>query len=408
MNRICFAAVTGIVAGLVQAESIKGLSSSQIAERDKQNWGDKSYSASTAAGGQETVAGDLAMLKTNLGRELLMMNSLMQKTRKDMASSGGPDYWFQDALNNLTKPLSRLPARDFGNLQQLTPAEQRGVKGYQSALHAIDHISATVRARIREDVACAIQVGVFHKYIRFSNAKKYFNDNDQMLIALQHIDYHYGDMLKDFDAMVEGRGKYRPTADELALPADRQRYLDRMMKDRDFTFLNARGRMSTRLYNNVHILDKYLARTSDRELEEFSKAVDAHIAAHNKAGAAIKEMEEWYLKNALSIDPYPREFIAKLIMSYNNFIHEEMLFLAECDDLVKLFRENSGNIGKLRQCRDISPNKAFFLKFGNASNGTPDYMSRISAIGAELVKRFDDAAIKIHRRANGKAKPFVL
>ena len=408
MKRICFAVAIGLVAGLVEAESIKGMSKAQIAERDKQAWGSGELSPTVIAGGQDDVAADLVQIKTALGRELIMMNALVQKTRRDMGGSNGPDYWYQEAFRSLTRPLLNLHKRDFGNIHQLTPAEQKGIKSYQRALSAIDHISTGIRATVREDIDCAIRTGIFHKYLVFSSAKKYYNDNDKMVAALEQVDFHYGELMGDFAAMAEGKGKFTPTADELALPGDRERWLAKMMAARKIAFLDEKGRIYSRLHNNLSILDRYLSKTSDKELSEFSKALEAFTAAHTKVNVGLKAMQEWYNDNALSIDPYSREYIARLVMSYANFIKEEGAFIDECAELIRLFKDNAGNIGKLRQCKGFSPNKAFFLKLGDPSNGTPNYMERVTAIGKEILKEFDKAALKIHMRANGKAKPLVL
>ena len=69
--------------------------------------------------------------------------------------------------------------------------------------------------------------------------------------------------------------------------------------------------------------------------------------------------------------------------------------------LAKHTGDDSTKIGQLRACRDLSPNKALFIKAGAVSNGTPGYTERMNALGRELKRKFYEAVNKALRR-NGR------
>ena len=125
-------AVAALSATCVRAESIKGLSKSKIAEKDKQNWGDENFFAGIGADGKTSeAAADMLAIKNALARELLLLDTVMQKSRNSPESNADPESWFKDALKMLSAPLNPVKPRGQSNLQA-TPAEQRRLRGLQS------------------------------------------------------------------------------------------------------------------------------------------------------------------------------------------------------------------------------------------------------------------------------------
>ena len=56
-------------------------------------------------------------------------------------------------------------------------------------------------------------------------------------------------------------------------------------------------------------------------------------------------------------------------------------------------RDESQHVGKLRKCKGISPNKAYFLRSGPVSERPPAYVRRTNELRLEAKARFE-AAVK--------------
>lgn len=391
-------AVAALSATCVRAESIKGLSKSKIAEKDKQNWGNENFFAGIGADGKSSEAAtDMLAIKSALARELLMLDTVMQKSRNSPESNADPESWFKDALKMLSAPLNPVKPRGQSNLQA-TPAEQRRLRGLQSAHEALSTIENRLRPKVRQVLALASADCIFSRHLRFSRANKLLDDG-KFNTALKEIDSCYPKFLREVDRFAEGKTKYPKSIDELRSPQACAKCFDQALINGELAnYFDVNARMLPKLDRNMRVLDRYLKELDRVNLKRFNEATDTSWKLCEELDAAVVSVSDWYAKNALSIDPYIRQYVARYIQACNKFKHELSLFLGECRTLARHTGDDSTKIGQLRSCRDLSPNKALFIKAGAASDGTPGYTERLNALGRELKRKFDEAVNKALRR----------
>lgn len=391
-------AVAALAATCVRAESIKGLSKSKIAEKDKQNWGDGDFFAGTGADGKTSEAAtDMLAIKNALARELLLLDTVMQKSRNSPESNTDPESWFKDALKMLSARLNPVKPRGQANLQA-TPAEQRRLRGLQSAHEALSVIESRLRPKVRQVLALASADVIFSRHLRFSRANKLLDDG-KFNTVLKEMDSGYPKFLREVDRFAEGKTKYPKSIDELRSPQACEKCFDQALINAALAnYFDAKARMLPKIDRNMRVLDRYLKELDRVNLKRFNEATDTSWKLCEELDAAIVSVSDWYAKNALSIDPYIRQYVARYIQACNKFKHELSLFLGECRTLAKHTGDDSTKIGQLRSCKDLSPNKALFIKAGAASDGTPGYTERLNALGRELKRKFDEAVNKALRR----------
>lgn len=394
-------AVAALSATCVRAESIKGLSKSKIAEKDKQNWGDGNFFAGTGADGKSSeAAADMLAIKNALARELLMLDTVMQKSRNSPESNTDPESWFKDALKMLSSPLNPVKPRGQSNLQA-TPAEQRRLRGLQSAHEALGVIENRLRPKVRQVLALACTDCLFGRYLKFSRANKLLDDG-RINNLLKEMDKCYPKFLREVDRFAEGKTSYPKSTEELlSLQACEKCFDQALINGELANYFDVKARMLPKIDRNMRVLDRYLKEIDSGNLKRFNEAVDTSWKLCEELDAVVVSVSDWYAKNALSIDPYIREYVARYIKACNKFKHELSLFLGESRELAKHTGDDSTKIGQLRACRDLSPNKALFIKAGAVSNGTPGYTERMNALGRELKRKFYEAVNKALRR-NGR------
>lgn len=399
-------AVAALSATCVQAESIKGLSKSKIAEKDRQNWGDGSFFAGTGADGKSSeAAADMLAIKNALARELLLLDTVMQKSRNSPEANTDPESWFKDALKMLSSPLDPVKPRGQSNLQS-TPAEQRRLRGLQSAHEALSVIENRLRPKVRQVLALACTDGIFGRHLRFSRANKLLDDG-KFNTVLKDMDSRYPQFLREADRFAEGKTGYPKSIEELrSLQACEKCFDQALMACGLANYFDVKARMLPKINRNMRVLDRYLKEIDKGSLKRFNEAVDTSWKLCEELDAAVVSVSDWYVKNALSIDPYIREYVARYIKACNKFKHELSLFLGECRQLARHTGDDSTNIGQLRSCKDLSPNKALSIKAGAASDGKPGYSERVDAFGKDLRRRFIDALNKLLRRNGRPPLPF--
>lgn len=399
-------AVAALSATCIRAESIKGLSKSKIAEKDKQNWGDGNFFAGTGTDGKSSeAAADMLAIKNALARELLMLDVLMQKSRSSPESNTDPESWFKDALKMLSAPLNPVKPRAQSNLQA-TPAEQRRLRGLQSAHEALGVIENRLRPKVRQVLALACTDCLFGRYLKFSRANKLLDDG-RINNLLKEMDKCYPKFLREVDRFAEGKTSYPKSIEELQSLQACQKCFDQALINGELAnYFDVKARMLPKIDRNMRVLDRYLKEIDSGSLKRFNEAVDTSWKLCEELDATVVSVSDWYAKNALSIDPYIREYVARYIKACNRFKHELSIFIGECRDLAKHTGDDSTKIGQLRSCKDLSPNKALFIKGGAASNGTPGYTERVRAFGQDLRRRFNDALNKLLRRNGRPPMPF--
>jgi hypothetical protein len=374
----------------VQADDISGLSKSQINAKDQQTWGKADFSFRVDPGSEATLASEMVEIKDRLARETVTIAGLVKTSRDNLGSSSEPEFYLKEAIKLISRPLSTQGKRDFAKLYP-TPAQQEAIKGYTTGLKAISTADRMIRVKMRSTFESMVKQKVFSNYLKFKRTQQLFGETT-LVKTLETLDTRYPKLLKTFDELARGHGRYAVLAN-LETPEKRDAVYEKILDDCKLVspggthLLTAKGGLTVRFGRSVYMLDKYLDGVTDAKIDEAKAAQDAIINDHNKAADAVREAGDWYKKNALDIPPQIREPLARLISAYSTCLHENHLFDKDFMDLIDVFKDESRYVCRLRKDKGFNKSQALHLTSGN-------YYTRLVALSKDVRKRFDDAVAK--------------
>ena len=403
MKRAFAFGVASLILAACLGENIKSLSKAQLDDYDKKNWGGKGFEDNAKGAGDE-VAAEMMAIKDALAREMLFMKSVIYKSKNNPAASTEPEYWLKEAQATLSKPLynsKRLPTKKLG----ATPNEAQTLKGLESAYNAIDYIEKNVRPKMLKMINTEIEGRIFYRYNKFQRAKEALGDR-KMNISLNYVDIRWDRFNKLIESIEKGTDKFKKSPSDLMPGSPREQFFKEILADTglDKAF-TTKCTMEPKFDRNMRILDRFMKTTNKENLDAFENAVKKTGDANNELNTLFEETTDWYNKNALSITPYLREYVARLLGGYSSMKKDNVAFLNECLDIIDMMKDSSSPYGELRACNNFSPNKAFFLKDGAPTNGEPNYTERAKAIAEDIRRKFEKAAYKIYERNNA---PYLL
>ena len=203
-----------------------------------------------------------------------------------------------------------------------------------------------------------------------------------------------GKYVKLLDKIGNGTDKWKYYPSALRNPEKKKELFAAVLKESGLDCaLDADGNLHAKSSRYLHTLDSYFKRTTDADLKKFEEAINKCWVSHNEAVDALDKFKAWFAETGMSIDPYPRELVKELCIAYANYIHKNCDVLEDCNKILAALRDESQHVGKLRKCKGISPNKAYFLRSGPVSERPPAYVRRTNELRLEAKARFE-AAVK--------------
>ena len=368
MKKILVFAVAAIAACAAFTKP-KPLSKAEIEKRDKANWGGVDYSA--APDGENSVANDLAQMRSMTRGEAAKFKKLhdfckdLYKASKIIDTD--PGTVLGDALKDLGRPIDPTPQRMLTNLSA-TPAQKLAFKSLQGAKNTLAKFGKDVRPKVAVLLRAELETRLYSEYNHLVRVVNLGIIQDGSLVkSLTKVDTAWGKYVKLFAAVLKESGL------DCALDAD--------------------GNLHAKSSRYLHTLDSYFKRTTDADLKKFEEAINKCWVSHNEAVDALDKFKAWFAETGMSIDPYPRELVKELCIAYANYIHKNCDVLEDCNKILAALRDESQHVGKLRKCKGISPNKAYFLRSGPVSERPPAYVRRTNELRLEAKARFE-AAVK--------------
>ena len=379
---------------LTVAAKPKKLSDAEIAKQDKANWGGVDYSA--APDGENSVANDLAQIRSMSRGEAAKMKKLYDSC--DSILHGAkildvePESLLADARKQLGRPIDPTPPRVHSN-NYATPAQKLGFKSLQGAKRAFGKFGKDVRPKMADLLQAEIETKLFSSYNRLVRVVTLNVINDGSLVkSFKKVDTAWGKYLKILDKIAKGSGKWQYYPWQLLNSEKKKQLFAEVLKESGLDCaIDANGSIQPKSSRVLHALDGYFERATDADLKKFSDGIDRCYAAHNTAADALNEFNRWFAETGMSIDPYPRETMKELLLGHSEFVHKNREIIEDSQKVLKTLKSSSSNAGKLRQCKDFSPNGAFFLKAGKVTNGKPNYAQRMEDLVDEAKKRFEEA-----------------
>lgn len=372
----------------------KKLSNEEIAKQDKANWGGVDYSA--APDNENSVANDLAQIRSMARGEAAKMKKLYDSCDGILHAAktvtDEPESFLADALKQLGRPIDPTPPRVHSN-QYATPAQKLGFKSLQGAKKAFGKFGKDVRPKIAALLQAEIETKLFSTYNRLVRVVTLNVIKDGSLIkSFKKVDTAWGKYLKILDKIAKGSGKWQYYPWELQNAEKKKQIFAAVLKESGLDCaITPDGAIQPKSSRVLHGLDGYFERATDEDLKKFSDAIDRCFTAHNTAADALNEFNKWFAETGMSLDPYPRETMKELFIGHTDYIHKNCDIIEDSRKVLKTLKSSSSNAGKLRQCKDFSPNGAFFLKAGKVSNGKPNYAQRMEDLVNEAKKRFEEA-----------------
>ena len=378
----------------------KGLSPAQIeknAKLDKANWGGVDYSA--APDGENSVANDLAQMSSMVRGEAATMrkvedfcNSLVKGTK---VVDVEPETVLGSALKQLGRPIDPTPPRTHSNISA-TPSQKLGFKSLQGAKSTLAKFGKEVRPKMAGLLKKEVETRIYSDYNRLVRVVTIDIVADGSLVkSLEKVDTAWGKYLKILDKVSSGSGKWKYDALQLRNPETKKKLFAEVLKESGLDCaLDADGRLHAKSSRILHTLDNYFKGTTDADLAKFEASIERCWAAHEEASAALNAFHAWFVDHGMSLDPYPRDFIKELFLAYGDHIARDGDLLADSKKVLKKLRDESNSAGRLRKCRGISPNKAFFVRSGPVTERPPSYVRRMNELSREARILFGAAVEK--------------
>ena len=393
MKKIILFAVTAIATCATLAKP-KPLSKAEIEKQDRANWGGVDYSA--APDGENSVANDLAQMRSMTRGEAARMNKLLDFCKALYKAAEivdmNPETVLGDALKELGRPIAPTPPRTHSNLSA-TPAQKLGFKSLQSAKKTLAKFGKEVRPKVAALLKAEIETRIYSEYnhlVRVTNLS--IIKDGSLVTSLAKVDTAWGKYLKVLDKIASGTDKWKYYPGQLRNEETKKKLFAEVLKESGLDCaLDADGNLHAKSSRYIHTLDTYFKRTTDADLKKFEENFQRCWNAHNEAADALNSFKAWFAETGMSLDPYPREFIKELCIAYVNYIHKNCDVLEDCKKVLATLRDESKPAGKLRKCKGFSPNKAYFLRSGPVSERPPSYVRRTNELRLEAKARFEAA-----------------
>ena len=396
MKKILVFAVAAIAACAAFTKP-KPLSKAEIEKRDKANWGGVDYSA--APDGENSVANDLAQMRSMTRGEAAKFNKLHDYC-KDLYKAAkiidtDPGTVLGDALKDLGRPIDPTPQRMLTNLSA-TPAQKLAFKSLQGAKNTLAKFGKDVRPKVAVLLRAELETRLYAEYNHLVRVVNLGIIQDGSLVkSLTKVDTAWGKYVKLLDKIGNGTDKWKYYPAQLRNPETKKKLFADVLKESGLDCaLDENGNLHAKSSRYLHVLDGYFKHTTDADLKKFDDGLQRCWGAHNEAVGALNDFRQWFAENGMSLDPYPREFIKELYVAYANSLHKNCDLLEDCKKVLTVLRDESQPAGKLRKCKGISPNKAYFLRSGPVSERPPAYVRRTNELRLEAKARFEAAVEK--------------
>jgi hypothetical protein len=392
MKKILIFATAAIAVCPMFAET-RRMSKAQMEKQGKTNWGNVEYFAGPA--GENSIADDHEQIKSMAKAEIAKMKKLVDfgnSLLKNAPVSVEPEALLGDAMKQLSRPIDPTSARQLNSIQA-TPAQKLGIKSLLGAKDALARFDGNVRGKMAAFIKTIAEERLYSSYNRQMRVLSLeIIENGALIESFRKVDTAWGKYLGLLDKVARGTDKWKYFPVQLANPTIKRQLLAALLEESglDCAF-NADGKVHPKSSRTLHTLDNYFRRVTDSDIKQQENAIERCSAAYNEATNGMKAFREWFIENAMTLDPNPRSVLTEIYHTYADYIKQSFVLLKECKKATDDLRNETLPIGKLRKCRGFSPNKAFFTRSGQVSERPPAYVRRVNELALEAKRRFEEA-----------------